>query len=76
MWGIQHRSPKTKNRWWWIDGKWPGDPAELNKTGGKYEARWLYKTQAEALKWAEKYRADADEDSEWRIVPVQQVRTT
>jgi hypothetical protein len=40
------------------------------------EVRWIYKTQEEALEWAEKYRSEADEDSEWRIVPVQQVRTT
>lgn len=69
MWGIQHRSPRTKNRWWWTDGKFAGDPAEHYKIHGKYEPRWLYATQADALKWAEKYRAESYDDSEWRIVP-------
>lgn len=60
-------------RWWWCDGKWAGDPAEHNKEGGKYQVRWIYRTQEEALKWAERYRSEADEDSEWRIVPVPKV---
>lgn len=76
MWGIQHRSPRTKNRWWWTDGKSSGDPADQNMALSRREVRWIYKTQEEALEWAEKYRSEADEDSEWRIVPVQQVRTT
>jgi len=70
MWGIQHRSPRTKNRWWWIDGKSAGDPAEHNMEGSRYAARWIYRTQEEALKWAEIYRSQADENSEWRIVPI------
>lgn len=70
MWGIQHRSPRTKNRWWWTDCKDASDPAEHNKKGGRLEARWIYPTQELALKWGEHYRSQAWEDSEWRIVPI------
>jgi hypothetical protein len=59
-----------------MDGKFAADLAEHNKHSSVYEARWIYRTQEEALKWAERYRAEASEDSEWRIVPVKEIQTT